>query len=195
MSPGEYAPPLRREKAEIRVPPAPEQMFSEKVRSPIMSNSTKETPAARLAALGLALPAAAAPVANYVPYMRTGNLLFVSGQLPMSAGGIDSAHKGKLGAGVSLEDGQAAARQAALNVLAQANAAVGDLALLKAVRIGGYVNSSPDFGQLPQVVNGASDLVAAVLGENGKHARFAVGVAQLPLDAAVEVEGIFEILA
>jgi enamine deaminase RidA (YjgF/YER057c/UK114 family) len=160
-----------------------------------MSNSPQETPAARLAALGLVLPAAAAPVANYVPFMRTGNLLFVSGQLPVSAAGIDAAHKGKLGAGVSLEDGQAAARQAALNVLAQANAAIGDLASLKAVRIGGYVNCAPDFGPVPQVVNGASDLFAAVLGENGKHARFAVGVAQLPLDAAVEVEGIFEILA
>lgn len=159
-----------------------------------MSNSKNETPAARLAALGLALPQAAAPVANYVPYVRTGNLLFVSGQLPVGVGGVDAAHKGKLGAGVSLEDGQAAARQAALNVLAQANAAVGDLARLKAVRIGGYVNCTPDFGPVPQVVNGASDLFAAVLGENGRHARFAVGVAQLPLDAAVEVEGIFEIL-
>ncbi|MEF3367038.1 RidA family protein [Methylocystis sp. 9N] len=154
-----------------------------------------ETPEARLAALGLALPTAAAPVANYVPYMQTGAVLFVSGQLPVGANGVDPAHKGKLGAGVSLEAGQAAARQAALNVLAQAKAAVGDLAKLRAVRLGGYVNSAPDFASLPQVVNGASDLVAAVLGENGKHARFAVGVAQLPLDAAVEVEGIFEILA
>lgn len=153
-----------------------------------------ESPLSRLAALGLTLPAAAAPVANYVPFSRAGHLLFVSGQLPIGAGGIDPAHKGKLGAGVSLEDGQAAARQAALNVLAQANAAVGDLAKLRAVRIGGYVNCAPDFGPVPQVVNGASDLFAAVLGENGKHARFAVGVAQLPLDAAVEVEGIFEIL-
>jgi enamine deaminase RidA (YjgF/YER057c/UK114 family) len=159
-----------------------------------MSKPNEETPEARLAALGLTLPAAAAPVANYVPYMRTGNLLFISGQLPVGANGVDPAHKGKLGASVSLEDGQAAARQAALNVLAQAKAAVGDLARLRAVRVGGYVNALPDFGQVPQVVNGASDLFAAVLGENGKHARFAVGVAQLPLDAAVEVEGIFEIL-
>lgn len=159
-----------------------------------MTDSPEATPLARLAALGLALPAAAAPVANYVPCVRTGNLLFVSGQLPMGSAGIDPAHKGKLGAGVSLENGQAAARQAALNVLAQAQAAVGDLARLRAVRVGGYVNSAPDFGQLPQVVNGASDLFAAALGDNGKHARFAVGVAQLPLDAAVEVEGIFEIL-
>jgi enamine deaminase RidA (YjgF/YER057c/UK114 family) len=159
-----------------------------------MSNPTSDSPEARLAALGLALPPAAAPVANYVPYMRTGNLLFVSGQLPVGANGVDPAHKGKLGATVSLEAGQAAARQAALNVLAQARAAVGDLATLRAVRIGGYVNVLPDFSQVPQVVNGASDFFAAVLGENGKHARFAVGVAQLPLDAAVEIEAIFEVL-
>ncbi|MGA3063896.1 MAG: RidA family protein [Methylocystis sp.] len=159
-----------------------------------MTDASSDSPLARLKALGLSLPAAAAPVANYVPFSRAGNLLFVSGQLPVSGGVVDPAHKGKLGAGVSLEAGQAAARLAALNVLAQANAAVGDLARLRAVRLGGYVNSAPDFQQLPQVVNGASDLVAAVLGENGKHARFAVGVAQLPLDAAVEVEGIFEIL-
>jgi enamine deaminase RidA (YjgF/YER057c/UK114 family) len=156
--------------------------------------ASSDTPLARLKELGLTLPAAAAPVANYVPYVRTGALLFISGQLPLGANGVDLAHKGKLGAGVSLEAGQSAARQAALNVLAQANAAVGDLAKLRAVRLGGYVNSAPDFDSLPQVVNGASDLVAIVLGENGKHARFAVGVAQLPLDAAVEVEGIFEIL-
>jgi enamine deaminase RidA (YjgF/YER057c/UK114 family) len=156
--------------------------------------ASSDTPLARLNELGLTLPAAAAPVANYVPYVRTGALLFISGQLPLGANGVDPAHKGKLGAGVSLEAGQSAARQAALNVLAQANAAVGDLAKLRAVRLGGFVNSAPDFDSLPQVVNGASDIVAIVLGENGKHARFAVGVAQLPLDAAVEVEGIFEIL-
>jgi len=159
-----------------------------------MTAASPDSPLERLQALGLALPVAAAPVANYVPFSRAGNLLFVSGQLPVSNGAVDPAHRGKLGAGVSLEAGQAAARLAALNVLAQAGAAVGDLARLRAVRLGGYVNSAPDFGQLPQVVNGASDLVASVLGENGKHARFAVGVAQLPLDAAVEIEGIFEIL-
>jgi enamine deaminase RidA (YjgF/YER057c/UK114 family) len=159
-----------------------------------MTLSASTTPDARLSALGLSLPAAAAPVANYLPFTRSGDLLFVSGQLPVGANGLDPAHKGKLGAAVSLEAGQAAARQAALNVLAQAHAATGDLAKLRAIRIGGYVNSAPDFAHVPQVVNGASDLFAAVLGENGKHARFAVGVAQLPLDAAVEIEGIFEIL-
>jgi enamine deaminase RidA (YjgF/YER057c/UK114 family) len=157
--------------------------------------ASSDTPLARLNELGLTLPNAAAPVANYAPFVRSGALLFISGQLPLGVNGLDPAHRGKLGAGVSLEDGQSAARQAALNVLAQASAAVGDLAKLRAVRLGGYVNSAPDFASLPQVVNGASDLIAIVLGENGKHARFAVGVAQLPLDAAVEVEGIFEILA
>jgi len=155
---------------------------------------TENSPLARLAALGLGLPPAAAPVANYVPVARAGNLLFVSGQLPVAAGKVDPAHQGKLGATVSLEAGQEAARLAALNVLAQANAAVGDLVKLRAVRLGGFVNAVPDFPQIPQVVNGASDLFAAVLGENGKHARAAVGVAQLPLDAAVEIEAIFEIL-
>jgi enamine deaminase RidA (YjgF/YER057c/UK114 family) len=159
-----------------------------------MSPSAPTTPDARLAALGLSLPAAAAPVANYLPVTRSGDLLFVSGQLPVGANGLDPAHKGKLGAAISLDAGQAAARQAALNVLAQARAATGDLAKLRAIRIGGYVNSTPDFANVPQVVNGASDLFVDVLGENGKHARFAVGVAQLPLDAAVEIEGIFEIL-
>ena len=156
--------------------------------------ASSDTPLGRLKELGLTLPNAAAPVANYVPFVRAGALLFISGQLPLGANGVDPAHRGKLGAGVSLQDGQSAARQAALNLLAQANAAVGDLSRLRAVRLGGYVNSAPDFAALPQVVNGASDLIATVLGENGKHARFAVGVAQLPLDAAVEVEGIFEIL-
>ncbi len=159
-----------------------------------MASDSSNSPLARLQSLGLALPAAAAPVANYVPFSRAGNLLFVSGQLPVAGGAVTPAHCGKLGAGVSLEAGAAAARLAALNVLAQANAAAGDLSRLRAVRLGGYVNCAPDFAQLPQVVNGASDLVAAVLGENGKHARFAVGVAQLPLNAAVEIEGIFEIL-
>lgn len=159
-----------------------------------MTDSAANTPLARLEALGLALPPAAAPVANYVPTVRVGALLFVSGQLPVGPQGIDAAHKGKLGAGVSLESGQAAARQAALNVLAQAGAAAGDLSKLKCARLGGYVNCAPDFPSVPQVINGASDLLAAVLGENGRHARFAVGVAQLPLDAAVEVEAIFEVL-
>ena len=159
-----------------------------------MNSDLSNAPRARLEALGLVLPVAAAPVANYVPYVRAGSLLFISGQLPVTDGALAPDHCGKVGAGVSLEAGAAAARLDALNLLAQANAAVGDLASLRAVRLGGYVNCAPDFSSVPQVVNRASDLVAAVLGENGKHARFAVGVAQLPLNAAVEIEGIFEIL-
>ena len=159
-----------------------------------MTDAWPDSPLARLKSLGLELPPAAAPVANYVGFARVGNLLFVSGQLPVSNGVIAPDHKGKVGHGVSLVAGQVAARLAALNVLAQAHAAVGDLSKLRAVRLGGYVNCAPDFDQLPQVVNGASDLVAMVLEPNGGHARFSVGVAQLPLDAAVEVEGIFEIM-
>ena len=159
-----------------------------------MTDVNMDTPLARLKMVGLSLPVAAAPVANYVPYQRAGNLLFVSGQLPIADGAIDPSYQGKLGAGVSLEEGQAAARQAALNVLAQAAACVGDLKLLRAVRLGGYVNCAPHFAQLPQVVNGASDLIATVLDQNGRHARFAVGVAQLPMDAAVEIEAVFEII-
>jgi enamine deaminase RidA (YjgF/YER057c/UK114 family) len=155
---------------------------------------TESTPLARLEALGLALPPAAAPVANYVPFARTGNLLFISGQLPVAGGKVDPAHQGKLGAKVSLEAGQAAARLAALNVLSQANAAVGDLRKLRALRLGGFVNAAADFQEIPQVVNGASDFFVDVLGEKGKHARAAVGVAQLPLDACVEIEATFEIL-
>lgn len=160
-----------------------------------MTISAPTTPDERLAALGLSLPAVAAPVANYVPYRQAGELLFVSGQLPVGPNGVDPKFTGKLGATVSLDAGQQAARLAALNVLAQARAATGDLSKLRAIRVGGYVNSTADFAQVPQVVNGASDLFAAVLGDNGLHARFAVGVAQLPLDAAVEIEGIFEILS
>lgn len=152
------------------------------------------SPLERLAQLGLTLPQAAAPVASYVAYSRVGSLLFISGQLPVSANGVDPSHKGKLGADRSLEDGQAAARLAALNVLAQAHAATGDLTRLRAIRIGGFVNCAPDFGHVPQVVNGASELLRSALGEKGAHARAAVGVAQLPLDAAVEIEAVFEVL-
>lgn len=160
-----------------------------------MTPPSAKSPLDRLAALGLTLPPAAAPVANYVPFTRAGDLLFVSGQLPVDAtGAINPTQKGKLGDSVTLEDGQAAAARAALNVLAQANAAVGDLSRLRALRLGGFVNSTPDYDKIPQVLNGASDLIANVLGEAGRHARFAVGVAQLPLNAAVEVEAVFQIL-
>ncbi|WP_316189699.1 RidA family protein [Bradyrhizobium sp. SZCCHNS1054] len=146
-----------------------------------------------LAAQDITLPQPAAPVANYVPFVRSGNLLFVSGQVCFGADGKLIA-KGKLGAGVSVEDGAAAARGCAINLLAQVKAAVGDLEkVVRVVRLGGFVNSAPDFLDGPKVLNGASDLMVAVFGDKGRHARTTVGVAALPADAAVEVEGVFEI--
>jgi enamine deaminase RidA (YjgF/YER057c/UK114 family) len=147
----------------------------------------------KLAELGIDLPTPATPVANYIPFVRVGALLFVSGQICLDASGKLVA-KGKLGDGVSVEDGQKAARACAINVLAQVKAALGDLDKVKQVaRLGGFINSSPSFLEGPKVMNGASDLMVAVLGDKGRHARTTVGVAVLPADAAVEVEGIFEI--
>ncbi len=147
---------------------------------------------AHLERLGIALPAAAAPVANYVPAVLTGTLLFVSGQLPLRDGAVQV--RGALGAGVSIEDGRAAARLCAINVIAQARAALGDLdRVARVVKLTGFVASTPEFGDHPQVVNGASDLMVEVFGERGRHARAAVGVAALPLGAAVEVEAVLEI--
>jgi enamine deaminase RidA (YjgF/YER057c/UK114 family) len=147
----------------------------------------------KLAELGIVLPTPATPVANYIPFARVGALLFVSGQICLDASGKLVA-KGKLGDGVSVEDGQKAARACAINVLAQVKAALGDLDKVKQVaRLGGFINSSPSFLEGPKVMNGASDLMVAVLGDKGRHARTTVGVAVLPADAAVEVEGIFEI--
>lgn len=153
------------------------------------------TPEARLKQLGIELPRPAAAVANYLPFVVTGNLLFVSGQLPLGPDGkIAPGHSGKLGQDIFNEAGQQAARLCAINVLAQAKEAAGSLAhIRRCVRLAGYVNVSPKFTAIPAVVNGASDLIVAVLGEKGKHARVAVGVAELPLDAAVEVEAMFEI--
>ena len=146
----------------------------------------------KLKELGIVLPTPPAPVANYVPTVRTGNLLFCSGQISAAPGG--EAIKGKLGADVDVARGQAAARICAINVLAQARAALGQLDNIKrCVRLAGFINAVPNFGQLPQVMNGASDLMVAVLGDAGRHARVTVGVAQLPLDAAVEVEALFEV--
>jgi enamine deaminase RidA (YjgF/YER057c/UK114 family) len=149
--------------------------------------------AAKLAELSLTLPSAQPPVANYVPFAITGHLLIVSGQLPMKDGKLTAA--GKLGDAVSLEDGKAAAQQSFLNILAHANAALdGDLdRVVRLVRLGGFVACVPSFTQHPAVVNGASDLAVAVFGDAGRHARAAVGVPSLPLDAAVEIEAIFEI--
>jgi enamine deaminase RidA (YjgF/YER057c/UK114 family) len=147
----------------------------------------------KLTELGIALPTPAAPVANYVGYVRTGNLLIVSGQICLGADGKLVAI-GKLGASVSVEDGQKAARACGINVLAQLKAALGDLdKVVRVVRLGGFINSAPTFLDGPKVMNGASDLMVAVFGEKGRHARTTVGVAVLPLDAAVEVEGLFEV--
>jgi len=147
----------------------------------------------RLADLGIVLPAAAAPVANYVPFVRTGNFMVVSGQLCFDAEGQLVA-KGQLGGGVSIEDGQKAARACAVNLLAQIKNALGDLdKIARVVRLGGFINSAPGFADGPKVMNGASDLVVAAFGDKGRHARTTVGVAALPMDAAVEVEGSFEV--
>jgi enamine deaminase RidA (YjgF/YER057c/UK114 family) len=147
----------------------------------------------KLAGLGITLHEPAAPVANYVGFVRTGNLLFVSGQVCVDAQGKLIA-KGKLGAGVTVEQGNAAARGCAINLLAQIKAALGDLdKVVRVVRLGGFVNSAPDFLDGPKVLNGASDLMVAVFGDKGRHARTTVGVASLPADASVEVEGIFEV--
>lgn len=156
----------------------------------------ENTAEGNLAALGLSLPPVAAPVANYVPCARSGALLIVSGQLPFGTGGsIDHAFIGKLGAMVDEAAGARAARQCALNVLAQARASLGSLdKVTRVLRLGGFINCAPDFGPLAAVMNGASDLMVAVFGDPGRHARAAVGVGQLPLGAAVEVEAMFEII-
>ena len=147
----------------------------------------------KLAALGIALPTPASPIANYVGFVRTGSLLVVSGQLCLGAGGTLVA-KGKLGDNVMVEQGQAAARACAINLIAQVKAALGDLdKMVRVVRLGGFINSAPTFLDGPKVMNGASDLMVEVFGDKGRHARTTVGVAALPLDAAVEVEGLFEV--
>ena len=146
-----------------------------------------------MSTLGISLPTPASPVANYVPFVRVGALLFVSGQICLDANGKLVA-KGKLGGSVSIEDGQKAARACAINLLAQVKAALGELDNVKqVVRLGGFINSDPAFLDGPKVMNGASDLFVAVLGANGRHARTTVGVAALPADAAIEVEGVFEV--
>jgi enamine deaminase RidA (YjgF/YER057c/UK114 family) len=145
--------------------------------------------------MGITLPSPAAPVANYVPFVRTGNLVVISGQICLGLDGkLADAHKGKLGAEISPEVGQEAARLCAVNVLAQLRAAVGDLdTVVRCVRLGGFINAVPTFAALATVMNGASDLMVAALGDRGRHARSTIGVAELPLDACVEVEGMFEV--
>jgi len=147
----------------------------------------------KLAELGITLPTPAAPVANYVPFVRTGNVLVISGQICFDNDGKLVA-KGKLGGGVSIEDGAKAAKASAILLLAQLKAALGDLdKVVRVVRLGGFINSMPDFIDGPKVMNGASDLMVTAFGDKGRHARTTIGVAALPADAAVEVEGMFEV--
>ena len=147
----------------------------------------------RLAELGITLPVAAKPVANYVPWVRTGNLVFISGQGPVEDGKV--VYPGCLGADVTLEEGAKSARLCGINVLAQLkDACGGDLDRVKrVVKLLGFVNAAPSFKDHPKVINGASDLMVEVFGEAGKHARSAVGAGSLPLNVAVEVEAIVEI--
>jgi len=148
---------------------------------------------AKLASLGIALPAAAAPAANYVPYVQSGNMLYISGQLPMEDGKLGVT--GHLGKDVDVAGGQRAAELCAINILAQAKAALGgDLGRIKRiVKLNGFVASVPEFVEQHLVINGASNLLANVLGDAGKHARAAVGMAALPMNAAVEIDAIMEI--
>ncbi len=146
----------------------------------------------RLKDMGVTLPQPSAPAANYVPFVKSGNMLYVSGQLPTAEGVMT---KGCMGAGASVEEGQTAAKLCAINILAQANAALGgDLSkVVRCVKLGGFVASTADFFDHPKVMNGASDFMVAALGDAGRHARFAVGVAALPFGALVEVDAVFEV--
>ena len=146
---------------------------------------------ARLAEQGIELPEVVAPVAAYVPAVRTGNLVYTAGQLPMTAGKLSVT--GKVGADVTPEEGKALARVCALNALAAVNSLVGIDAITRVVKVVGFVASAPGFIGQPGVVNGASELFGEVFGDAGAHARSAVGVAELPLNAPVEVELIVEV--
>jgi enamine deaminase RidA (YjgF/YER057c/UK114 family) len=148
---------------------------------------------ARLQELGIELPEAAAAVANYVPYVMTGNLVFVSGQVTIENG--EFKYLGKVGSDLSAEQGQEAARLCALNIIAQLKAACGgDLdRVARIVKLGGFVNSTPDFKDQPKVINGASDLMVEVFGDKGKHARAAVSAGALPVGVAVEIDAVAEI--
>ena len=147
---------------------------------------------AKLQELGLEIPPAPSPAGNYVPYVRTGNLVYVAGTLPLKDGQL--THTGKVGGERSVEEGREAARVCALNALASLKAAVGGLENIKRiVFVNGFVNGVPDFSDSPQVLNGASDLLVELLGEKGKHARAAVAVAGLPRCATVEIQVVAEV--
>lgn len=152
-----------------------------------------ETAQSRLEKLGLTLPTPVAPVANYVPYVQTSNLLVISGQVSITGEG--QLLTGQLGATLNVEQGIEAAIACGLNILAQAHAALdGDLErIIRCVRLGGFVNATADFKDHPKVINGASDLMVNVLGDKGRHARFAVGAPSLPLGVAVEIDAMFEV--
>ncbi len=154
---------------------------------------TQATLQERLQKQGLTLPKVAPAAANYVPYVLSGPLLFVAGQIPFLNG--EKIHIGRLGQNLGIEEGQKAARACALNILAQVDAAVnGDWdKVVRCVRLGGFVNCTPEFDQMPAVINGASDLLVEILGEKGRHARFAVGAPSLPFGVAVEIDATFEI--
>ena len=148
---------------------------------------------ARLAELGLNVPTAPVPAANYIPWVRTGNLVYIAGQVPMKDGKF--LWVGKVGRDYTVEEAKEAARFVGLNVLSQLKTALdGDLdRVVRAVKLNGFVNSTPDFTHQPHVINGASELMIQVFGDAGRHARSAVGVAQLPFGVAVEIDGVFEV--
>ena len=149
------------------------------------------TPEEKLADLGLTLPQAPAPAANYVPYVRTGNLLLISGQISQGPQGLIT---GKVGTDLDIAAAQMAAQACALAILAQAKAAVGELSNIRqVVKLTGFVNSTPEFSNQPEVINGASDLFVAVLGAAGRHARAAVSAGALPRNVAVEIDAIIEV--
>lgn len=152
---------------------------------------------ARLAEMGIELAGPPpAPAANYVPYVVAGDMVFVSGQIPMTAAGLETLIKGRVGVDLDIAAGAAAARLCAINLLAQVKSACGgDFdRLVRVVKLTGFVNAPPEFGDQPKVVNGASDLLVEVLGDKGRHSRSAISAGGLPFGCAVEVEGIFQIL-
>ncbi len=149
------------------------------------------TPESRLAALGITLPEPMAAVANYVPFVISGNHLYISGQI---SAGQDGLVLGRLGENMDVAAGQAAARLCAINLIAQCKSALGELNRIKrVVKLGGFVNAHPDFTDIPQVINGCSDIMVDVFGDAGRHARSAVASPVLPLGVAVEIDGVFEI--
>ncbi|VAV91900.1 RidA/YER057c/UK114 superfamily, group 1 [hydrothermal vent metagenome] len=149
-------------------------------------------PNTRLAELGITLPKPAAPIANYLPFVRSGNMVFVSGQI---AAGPDGVVLGTLGKDMDIAAGKLAARLCAINLLAQIATALDDdlSRVRRVVRLGGFVQTTPDFTDIPHIINGASDLMVEVFADAGRHARFAVGCSSLPLGTAVEIDGMFEV--